>query len=439
MTDIAIRAEGLGKVYHIGRGRVRYRTAREAVTDVAGAPFRLAGNLIRGRGIGVQKADVPFWALRDISLEIRRGDVLGIVGRNGAGKSTLLKVLSGITEPTQGYADIYGRVGSLLEVGTGFHGELTGRENVYLNGAILGMKRREIDRKFDEIVDFAEIAEFLDTPVKHYSSGMYMRLAFAVAAHLETEVLFVDEVLAVGDLAFQKKCLGKMESVSKKEGKTILFVSHSMGAVRSLCNRGCWLESGPVMRDGSMESTTQEYLAYLQGLEPQESLEGKHRLRGGVDLLLAKLEVCDDQLFPCQHFFYGMPLVLRFHYRLLNPARRFFAIEVIIKTLMGENVLYVSSSPQQEFLIAPTEKNGCVQCQIDHLPLASGSYTIYCRIVVPHQEYLDEIEDAARFDVVGCDAYSTGFDLSNQISLTTIASSWKIIEGAKQFFQDGDT
>ena len=212
MTDIAIRVENLSKQYRIGGPQARYKTIRESLTETVQAPFRRLASVVRGQSSAVTNETI--WALKDVSFEVKRGEVVGISGRNGAGKTTLLKILSRITEPTEGYAEIHGRVGSLLEVGTGFHPELTGRENIYLNGAILGMKRAEIERKFDEIVAFAEIEKFIDTPVKHYSSGMYVRLAFAVAAHLEPEILLVDEVLAVGDARFQKKCLGKMGEVS---------------------------------------------------------------------------------------------------------------------------------------------------------------------------------------------------------------------------------
>jgi len=247
MGNIAIRVEGLGKMYRIGGRQERYRTLRDTLADAFAAPFRRASSLLRGQAYGAAGLNETIWALKDVSFEVKHGEVVGIIGRNGAGKSTLLKILSRITEPTEGYADVYGRVGSLLEVGTGFHPELTGRENIYLNGAILGMSREEIDRKFDEIVDFAEIEKFIDTPVKHYSSGMGLRLGFAVAAHLEPEILVVDEVLAVGDAQFQKKCLGKMSEVAG-EGRTVLFVSHNMGAVRSLCT------AGVLLREGSLET-----------------------------------------------------------------------------------------------------------------------------------------------------------------------------------------
>ena len=257
MTDAVIRAEGIGKRYRIGARRASYGTLREAVVSaarrIATAPFRAAARLGRGAS-----EDDFIWALKDVSFEVARGEVVGIIGRNGAGKTTLLKVLSRITEPTEGTAEIRGRVGSLLEVGAGFHPELTGRENVYLNGAILGMKRREISAKFDEIVAFAEVDRFIDTPIKRYSAGMRTRLAFAVAAHLEPEILLIDEVLAVGDAAFQKKCLGKMGDVAVG-GRTVLFVSHQMNSVRKLCDRSIWLDCGRVQM---VDSTTRVVAAY---------------------------------------------------------------------------------------------------------------------------------------------------------------------------------
>ncbi len=248
-----IRVENLSKQYKLGGEKKPYSTLRESLVDAARKPFNA---LKRSENSDTSN----FWALQDINFEVMPGEVIGIIGRNGAGKSTLLKILSRITEPTSGRIELYGRVGSLLEVGTGFHPELTGRENIFLNGAILGMRREEIARKFDEIVDFAELEKFLDTPVKHNSSGMYTRLAIAVAANLEPEVLIVDEVLAVGDAAFQKKCLGKMKSVSDKEGRTVLFVSHNMAAVKSICQRGILLKSGELTFDGDAVSAVDFYM-----------------------------------------------------------------------------------------------------------------------------------------------------------------------------------
>ncbi len=244
MSDVALRTVGLGKMYRIGGERASYRTLRDTLTQAAKRPLER----LRHPGAATHTSET-LWALRDISFEVKRDEVMGVIGRNGSGKSTLLKVLSHITEPTEGRAEIRGRVASLLEVGTGFHNELTGRENILLNGAILGMTRAEIKRKFDEIVEFSEIGRFLDTPVKRYSSGMYVRLAFAVASSLDPEILIVDEVLAVGDAEFQKKCLGKMEQVASS-GRTVVFVSHNMGAVRALCTRCALLDAGSTRAGG---------------------------------------------------------------------------------------------------------------------------------------------------------------------------------------------
>jgi len=259
MSDIAIRVEGLSKQYRLGAKRERYRTLRDTLTEAFVSPFRWAGRRRRGETPKAAVLPETIWALQDVSFEVKRGEVVGIIGRNGAGKSSLLKILSRITTPTAGYAEIRGRVGSLLEVGTGFHSELTGGENIYLSGAILGMRRAEIARKFDEIVAFAEVERFIDTPVKHYSSGMYLRLAFAVAAHLEPEILLVDEVLAVGDAMFQRKCLNKMQDVGQ-QGRTVLFVSHNMPAVTRLCGRTILLDEGRVQRDGPSHQVVGAYL-----------------------------------------------------------------------------------------------------------------------------------------------------------------------------------
>lgn len=258
MSEIAIRIEGLCKEYTIGTAGVPYSTLREVVMQKLTAPFKC----LTTRSTTARRKTEKIWALKDVSFEIKQGEVVGLIGRNGAGKSTLLKILSRIMDPTQGRAELYGRTGSLLEVGTGFHPELTGRENIYLNGALLGMKRTEITRKFDEIVAFSEVEKFIDTPVKRYSSGMYVRLAFAVAAHLNSEILLVDEVLAVGDAAFQKKCLGKMGEVAKG-GRTVLFVSHNMFSLQDLCTQGLLLESGKILLKGEINDVIHKY---LQGL-----------------------------------------------------------------------------------------------------------------------------------------------------------------------------
>jgi lipopolysaccharide transport system ATP-binding protein len=262
MVAFAIRVQDLAKEYQIlgTDKRHRYRTLRDTIADGAAAPFKRISRTLRREPAPPRPVKDRFWALNGLTFDIKAGEVVGLIGRNGAGKSTLLKVLSRIVEPTRGRAEIRGRIGSLLEVGTGFHPELTGRENIFLYGGILGMRRAEIDRKFDEIVAFAEVERFLDTPVKHYSSGMYMRLAFAVAAHLETEILFVDEVLAVGDARFQRKCLAKMEDVGH-QGRTVLFVSHNMAAITRLCPRAILLDSGKILDDGRAHDVVGQYLS----------------------------------------------------------------------------------------------------------------------------------------------------------------------------------
>jgi len=258
MSDLAIQISGLSKRYRIGI-REKYPTIRETLMRAASTPLHKVRDWITGQNSSTGTEWI--WALRDVDFEVKQGEVIGIIGRNGAGKTTLLKILSGITDPTSGYADIYGRVGSLLEVGTGFHKELTGRENIFMNGAILGMRRHEIKKKFDEIVAFSEIEKFLDTPVKRYSSGMHVRLAFAVAAHLEPEILIVDEVLSVGDVRFQKKCLGKMQDISHGQGRTVLFVSHNMDTIQRLCSRCIILEQGRLIAQGDTANTVLRYIS----------------------------------------------------------------------------------------------------------------------------------------------------------------------------------
>lgn len=283
-SDLSIHAEGISKQYRIGATQKSYGTLRESLMNLSSSAIgKVRGGLKSFRRKG---EDSTFWALKDISFEIKQGEVVGIVGSNGAGKSTLLKVLSRITDPTSGFVDLRGRVGSLLEVGTGFHPELTGRENIFLNGAILGMPRTVVKSQFDAIVDFAGVEKFIDTPVKRYSSGMYLRLAFAVAAHLEPEILLVDEVLAVGDASFQKKCLGKMDSVAR-EGRTVLFVSHNMAAIRSLCTRGILLRNGRLVEQGNVQTVIESYFRDLGvlGSEDDDAVEANRRsIFGRVEL-----------------------------------------------------------------------------------------------------------------------------------------------------------
>jgi lipopolysaccharide transport system ATP-binding protein len=316
MSDIAIRVDGLSKQYRIGGKADPYFTLRDSLSQIA---EKVLGMLSRNGPS--QAEDRLFWALKDVSLEVKHGEVLGIIGRNGAGKTTLLKILSRITEPTEGRAEIHGRVASLLEVGTGFHLELTGRENIYLSGAILGMKKAEIYRRFDEIVAFAEVEKFIDTPVKRFSTGMYLRLAFAVAAHLNPEILLVDEVLAVGDADFQKKCLGKMQDVAG-EGRTVLFVSHNMAAVERLCGRAVLLENGKVSQTGSVQDVTAGYL--LSGVRqlgervwtnPSEA-PGDHVVR------LRAVRGLDAQGRAANEFEVSEPFCIEVEFWVLSPGYR---------------------------------------------------------------------------------------------------------------------
>ena len=381
-NEIAIRCEHLGKRYRLGE-QGGYRTLREAVSSAFVAPFR---------SFNSTKKHEYVWALDDVSLEIKRGEVTGLIGHNGAGKSTLLKILSRITKPTRGSAEIYGRVGSLLEVGTGFHPELTGRENVYLNGAILGMRKSEIERKFDEIVAFAEVEKFIDTPVKRYSSGMYVRLAFGVAAHLETEVLLVDEVLAVGDAQFQKKCFAKINEI-RKDGRTILFVSHNMAAVRSICKQAVVLDRGRVVAKGAIDETVDKYLAQ-QASEEVDTVETSN-------FTVERVEIYADK----------------------NPIiKTFDAVEVkvrfVAKTDVMDPGLYVSIlTPDsrrltgldfKDFATAAPLRAG-EKCElgfaVESLPLLPGAYQLEIHLKDMSRGLVEMVPHAYRFEVAETQVY----------------------------------
>jgi len=296
MSETVIKVEGLGKKYIIGhQGKGGYKTFRDQIGDGVKTVFSKTKKMLSGQMVVEGDEVEDFWALNDISFEVKQGDTLGIIGRNGAGKSTLLKILSRITEPTTGSVTLKGRMASLLEVGTGFHPELSGRENIFLNGAILGMSRREIKRKFDEIVDFSGVEKFLDTPVKRYSSGMYVRLAFSVAAHLEPEILIVDEVLAVGDAEFQKKCLGRMKDVSINDGRTVLFVSHNMTAIKNLCETVLYMQHGKVLDFGPTEATINTYLSHNINSSLRQQFPEPVQAPGNNFVKLKRIEVCPVQ------------------------------------------------------------------------------------------------------------------------------------------------
>jgi lipopolysaccharide transport system ATP-binding protein len=396
MSNIAIRVENLCKQYKIGAGKVRYDTLRDQIVGGVTSLFRRANRSRQGDNI--------FWALQDVSFAIKKGEVVGIIGHNGAGKSTLLKILSRITEPTSGYAEISGRVSSLLEVGTGFHGELTGRENIYLNGAILGMKKAEIVRKFDEIMAFAEIEKFIDTPVKHYSSGMYVRLAFAVAAHLEPEILLIDEVLAVGDTAFQRKCLGKMGDVAR-QGRTILFVSHQMAAIESLCNVAYLFERGRLVRSGSTGEVVEAYLAASPAscatpLSQRMDRQGDGRLRfTDLDLLL-------DNTTPTEVLQSGKDVEFSVGYSGVDGNLKNVEMSIDIFAPTGQCMLILNSTlVGTDFDSIPS--TGRFLCRVTRFPLAPGQYyvTLFCRV---NGIIADWVQQAMLLTVEAGDFFGTG-------------------------------
>ncbi len=411
MNGPAIRVEGLGKRYRLGR-RERYETLRDTLADAFTAPFRTGGGRAGGRGgAGGGEPDASIWALREVSFEVRHGDVVGVIGRNGAGKSTLLKILSRITEPTEGEARIVGRVGSLLEVGTGFHPELTGRENIFLNGAILGMHKVEIDRKFDAIVAFAEVERFLDTPVKHYSSGMYVRLAFAVAAHLETEILLVDEVLAVGDARFQNKCLGKMSDIGR-EGRTVLFVSHAMAAVQALCTRGLVLDAGRLDFDGRVDAAVGRYLRSDAARTAVHDLAKVQGRGGSGEIRLTSFRIEDDAGHPSATVPNGRPCTFVLGYEVREPRRSFdqVAATVTVRNVLGVRVFYhhnlLTGQP-----FDGVARRGEFRLHVPRLPLCTGDYQADLQISLDRgRTLLDAVEGVATFEVCDGDFFGSGFE-----------------------------
>ncbi|MGB7925630.1 MAG: ABC transporter ATP-binding protein [Pyrinomonadaceae bacterium] len=414
-----IKVENLSKRYRVGaRQAGAYSTVREALSGAVKAPLER----LRRRGNG-QRAEETKWALKGVGFEVEPGEVVGIIGRNGAGKSTLLKVLSRITEPTTGRVELYGRVGSLLEVGTGFHPELTGRENVYLNGSIIGMSRREIEEKFDEIVAFAEIDRYIDTPVKRYSSGMQVRLAFAVAAHLEPEILVIDEVLAVGDVAFQRKCLGKMGDVAK-QGRTVLFVSHDLAAVRHLCERVMLLDDGQLLLNGESGSVIDSYVARSFDGSAGWELDAE-RLGGAGPVRIAALELLNPDRTPLRNVMTGGGLILRIRYELddgvVIPSATFV---IKFKTQMGTEILRFSNTPISGFPITNLEGSGHVELTFPVIPFTGGSYFLDVGIARRRQGFYAMLSNVLSLNIVNNDVYRSGIALDQSRGLLVTPHRW---------------
>ena len=399
MASAVIRARGLGKRYLIGGPRPAYRTLRETISDAVATPFRRAGRLLRGEAYGASDATELIWALKDISFDVEAGEVVGVIGRNGAGKTTLLRLLSRITEPTEGTAEIRGRVASLLNVGTGFHPELTGRENVYLNGAVLGMGKAEIRRKFDEIVAFSEVERFIDTPVKRYSSGMQVRLAFAVAAHLEPDILVVDEVLAVGDQAFQQKCLGKMENVAG-EGRTVLFVSHRMDTVESLCSRCILLQDGRITQDGPTRTVIDDYFSSLQ-TDDGTSLRDRRDRKGRGRFRFVDTWVEDEQGNRVQTVSSGRQVKFVIDYEMSSPIDSDLIVGLSIFRLDNMYVTDLNIEETGQKLDLSDHKAGRLECIVPKMPINGGRY--YYHLMAQSRRRGGDIEDfvehAGMFDV----------------------------------------
>jgi|GraSoiStandDraft_46_1057282.scaffolds.fasta_scaffold03179_2 lipopolysaccharide transport system ATP-binding protein len=404
-----VEVKNISKRYRLGHSIQHTNSLRELLVRGFAKPWKRLRNGDERRTTNAQEAE--FWALRDINFDVADGEVVGIIGRNGAGKSTLLKILSRITDPTEGEIKLRGHVSSLLEVGTGFHPELTGRENIFLNGALLGMSRVDIVARFDEIVTFSEIEKFLDTPVKHYSSGMYVRLAFAVAAHLNPDILVVDEVLAVGDLAFQKKCLGKMSEVSR-EGRTVLFVSHNMPTVESLCKRGIVLSQGKMVFSGTAKDAVQYYLNSVSSLRPEANrhiveLKGSPQRRSPLGELLQRIELYTEGDQPLSG---GLPiggrLQLHVHFNLEKPTAS-FNVGLGFNNVLGQRVFTAHS------LFEPERSHGeCVGpqvfvCDIPSFTLTPGDYLVRVWLDVANAE-ADLINDAIQITVYESDYYGTG-------------------------------
>jgi len=411
MPEPVIKACNLSKCYRIGAVEKAYKTLREAIMESIMVPVRNFGRLRRLTEFKNGNEEDVLWALKDISFEVYGGEVLGIIGRNGAGKTTILKILSRITEPTNGFAEVRGRVSSLLEVGTGFHPELTGRENVFLNGAVLGMRKKEIEHKFDEIIDFAEIEKFIDTPIKRYSSGMQVRLAFSIAAHLEPEILLIDEVLAVGDIAFQKKCLGRMEDVAKG-GRTVIFVSHNMGAIQSLCSSALWLDNGRIVEKGTADEVVAHYQnKLLRSLDESACVaERKPEEIGNLVFHFSRVEIQNMLGENTNTFNYGDKLVLIADLR--GEPETDFSPEFRIYNELGQLVTTGAYAAFHGRYFSSRTKR--IRIEVGPLPLTSGRYIISLSIMLRHRR-CDTWENAIGFIINTCQPFKKPYEMPTHI------------------------
>lgn len=405
--NLAVSVRGLAKSYSIAHNSAKITTAGEALMHKLRNPL-------------AKTERETFWALSDVNFDIQKGDVVGIIGRNGAGKSTLLKILSRITEPTKGQIDLYGRVGSLLEVGTGFHPELTGRENIFLNGAILGMKKSEISRQFDAIVDFSGTEKFLDTPVKRYSSGMYVRLAFAVAAHLNPEILIVDEVLAVGDSEFQKKCLGKMQDVAET-GRTILFVSHNIGVLQQLCKSGVLLRNGQVVTSGPLSGVIAEYLETMNQSAAIDLMDRTDR-RGKGEAQLYGVDVATAGEISSSVLVSGAPACFRFHVSNQIPA---LTCRFTIYDGHGQAVSTFNSAISSRNDVRDPSQGNVLECCLEELPLMPGRYRVNAALFTG-SDLQDHIEAVAVFDVDPGQVRGRAVLANDNYGSVHLAHSWKV-------------
>ena len=420
--SVVIKVENLSKSYNIiHHGNSRYVALRDVITEKVKGTFNSAKNIVGNKPVSKIQSKEEFWALSDVSFDVMKGERIGIIGRNGAGKSTLLKVISRITEPTGGRISIKGRVASLLEVGTGFHPELTGRENIYLNGAILGMHRAEIKSKFDEIVDFSGVEKFLDTPVKRYSSGMYVRLAFAVAAHMEPEILIIDEVLAVGDAEFQKKCLGKMQDVSMEGGRTVIFVSHNMAAIESLCQKVIILNEGRQIFTGPTKEGISTYLDNTSAISKVSISDRKDRTGNGK-VRFVDFRILDDRGAYVDNMLSGDTYTFELFYK--NFSNQLFKNVVVCLEIIDdrENRLLFLRNDFSKNIVDLNKDSGSIKCKISNLPLAVGTYHFVLYLSMNDVETLDLIFNVRYTDVIGGDFFRTGSNgLPGQCKILTDA------------------